>query len=45
MTYGPGFIEETLVPKALKENKKIVWVPDLKDGEDVGLVRYELQDI
>jgi hypothetical protein len=44
-TYGPAFIENTLVPKALEENKKIVWVPDLVEGEDLGRVKYELQDI
>jgi hypothetical protein len=44
-TFGLGFIFETLVPKALAERKRILWVPDLQGGEDVGLVKYELQDI
>lgn len=44
-TYGPNFIEDELVPQALQENKRIVWIPDLVDGEDVGRVHYELQDL
>ncbi len=44
-TFGPKFIEEELVPKALEEKKKIVWVPDLEEGEDIGRVKYELQDL
>ncbi len=42
--YGPLYIEE-LVRKALKENKKIVFVPELTEGLDLGLGWYELQDI
>lgn len=44
-TYGPNFIIDELIPKAIAEKKKIVWVPDLKDGQDLGFVKYELQDI
>jgi hypothetical protein len=44
-TYGPGYILDELVPKALAEKKKIVWVNDLIEGEDVGMVHWELRDI
>ena len=43
--YGPVFITEELVPKALKENKRIVWVTRLVDGEDLGLVDFKLEPI
>jgi len=44
-TFGPAFIEDELIPKALAENKKIIWIPEETDGEDLGRVSYELQDI
>lgn len=44
-TYGPEYIEKELIPKALEQNKKIVWVPRLVDGEDLGLMDWELQDL
>ncbi len=44
-TFGPGYIEDTIIPKALKEKKKIVWVPDLKNGQDLGLVKFKLKDL
>jgi hypothetical protein len=44
-TFGPRFIEQELIPEALEKRKKIVWIPDLRDGEDVGLVKWELQDL
>lgn len=42
--YGPGYIDD-LVDQALKEKKKIVFVPELTDGEDLGLGKYELQPL
>ena len=44
MQYGPGLID-VLVDQALEENKKIVWTTRLVDGEDLGLVNYELQPL
>ena len=44
-TFGPSFIENELVPRALKEKKIIVWLPRLVDGKDVGLADYKLQDL
>lgn len=43
--YGPDFILNELVVTAIKDNKKIVWKPKLVDGQDVGLLNYELQPI
>ena len=45
MTFGMPFILEELVPKALKENKKIVWSSKLIDGQDLGVAEYSLQDL
>jgi len=45
MQYGPSFIHDQLVPMALKANKKIKWKTFLVDGEDVGLLQWELEDI
>ena len=39
--YGHKYIKE-LVEKALKENKKIVFITELTDGEDLSLGRYKL---
>lgn len=44
-TFGPTFILDELIPKAITEKKKIIWIPDLIDGQDLGRVKYELQDI
>jgi len=41
--YGISFIEE-LATKALKENKIIIWKPCLTEGEDIGMLEYELKD-
>jgi hypothetical protein len=43
--YGDNFITEELVTLAISENKKIVWNQHLVDGEDIGLLDYELQPI
>lgn len=40
--YGPAFILNELVPKAVKERKKIVWVTI---DEEIGLVDYRFEDI
>ena len=44
-TFGPDFILNELLPQALKENKKIVWIPELIEGEDLGIVTYTLKNI
>ena len=41
--YGMTFIVEELIPRALKEKKKIVWKTKLVKGQDVGLTEYELK--
>ena len=41
--YGMTFILEELIPRALKEKKKIVWKTKLVDGQDLGLTEYELK--
>lgn len=44
-TYGAPFIIDELVPKALEQKKKIIWNTRLTNGEDLGMVDYELQDL
>lgn len=41
-TYGMPFIGLELVPRALRENKKIVWY-DVRP--ELGIVEYKLKDI
>jgi hypothetical protein len=43
-TFGFDFIEKELVPKAIEENKKIIWIDEVIDGEYTGNVTYALQD-
>ena len=40
--YGYSFIEELAI-KALSENKKVVWKERLINGQDLGILDYELQ--
>lgn len=40
--YGPEYVNQ-LIRRALKENKKIVFIPELTNGQNLGLGRYELQ--
>ena len=40
--YGPEYIND-LVKQALSENRKIVFVPEVINGQDLGQGRYELQ--
>ena len=42
--YGYSFIENLAI-KALSINKKIVWKERLINGQDLGLLDYELQPI
>ena len=42
--YGYSFIEELAI-KALSENKKVVWKERLINGQDLGILDYELQQI
>ena len=42
--YGYSFIENLAI-KALSKNKKIVWKERLINGQDLGLLDYELQPI
>lgn len=42
--YGPAYIDD-LVNQALKEKKKIVFVPEKTDGEELGMGTYELQPL
>jgi len=42
--YGQKYIDD-LIDQALKENKKIVFVPELTNGQDLGLGKYELQPL
>ena len=42
--YGYSFIERLAI-KAYSENKKIVWKERLINGQDLGLLDYELQPI
>lgn len=42
--YGPAYIDE-LVVKALKQKKKIIFKPELTNGQNPGLGRYELVDL
>jgi ATP-dependent Zn protease len=42
--YGASYVNN-LIEKALNENKKIVFIPELTDGEDLGLGKYELQSL
>lgn len=41
--YGVGFIIQELIPRALKENKKIVW-KDLPE-KGIGAMSYSFQDL
>ena len=40
--YGISFITDELIPMALLQKKRIQWKTELKDGHDVGIVKYEL---
>ena len=42
--YGPDYINQ-LVKQALTENKKIVFVPELTNGQQLGQGKYELQPL
>lgn len=42
--FGPGYVNE-LVKKALDEKKKIVWIPELTDGEDLAQGKYVLKPL
>ena len=41
--FGADFIYNELLPKALKENKKIVWKDEPSKG--LGVMSYSLEDI
>jgi len=41
--YGSEFILTELVEQALQQHKKIVWIPHLIEGTDVGLLNYVLE--
>ncbi len=42
--YGPEYVNN-LIDQALTEGKKVVFIPELTDGIDLGLGRYELQPL
>lgn len=42
--YGAQYIND-LIEKALTENKKIVFIPEMTEGENLGLGTYELQPL
>lgn len=42
--YGPEYIND-LIKQALTENKKIVFMPQLNDGVNLGKGKYELQPL
>ena len=41
--FGTDFIFNELVPKALSENKKIVWKDEFEKG--IGVMSYTLEEI
>lgn len=41
--YGAEYIINELLPKALKENKKIVWKDEFEKG--IGAMSFTLQDL
>jgi hypothetical protein len=42
--YGSEYIDK-LIDQALDQKKKVVFVPELTEGHELGLGRYELQDL
>ena len=42
--YGPKYVND-LITKALQEKKKLVFITDLIEDQDLGLGHYELQPL